>query len=777
MTSADDGRPNTAFRQDPSAHKRVANDSQPVAVDFQDRHHDKNTARRPPQNSDPPQATVSSSFEMSSDEEDHHSAPPDIRNRAIHIPVRTTSMEGAKRNFSRPKSQDYSASFASQRSIPPTPESHDRGSGGSAGKSSADSVMSYETNATSIGTIPPLQTKGASEENDRLEPLEEDDPGCFDLVAPAENENDFSLEKRSEKIFSREHLQAIFSDPALLNKFTSFLSAYRPKSIPLLIYYLDALKALRAINYANAVAEALEPIDNLEFTSHPARPTINSVLEEKAQRAFDQLVRDDLPAYVSHIWVQVVSMSIQMRITGTLPPHLRETSEGLAETFCLTDPSRKDNPIIFASEEFHRTTQYGVSYAIGRNCRFLQGPRTNEACVQRLRQALKEGKEISEVLLNYRRDGSTFMNLLMMAPLMDNKGKVRYFIGSQVDVSGLAKECADLPALKRMLAREGEIPIEEAENHKEEEKDEFQTLCEMFNQHEVETVRKTGGRMHREQVEDDDAASTFHQPRLLLKDASPPLGAHSEVFGKVKNNGKLAGIYSHYLLVRPYPSLRILFTSPSLRVPGILQSGFMDRIGGSSRVREELEQAMAVGRGVTAKVRWLTSSRPDDEGRSRWIHCTPLLGQNGSVGVWMVVLVDDHGGMASRRWRAAPPVSREIGSRRGHAEDRITNGANRSELRSPEGLVPPARARKNIAPIETKGHSKFDRTLTEEEFDRQMAERDRFLGLASPRSPRSPHSPRSPRSPRSPQVYVDRMGNASPRPPGSASNSLDSFRI
>lgn len=128
---------------------------------------------------------------------------------------------------------------------------------------------------------------------------------------------------------------------------------------------------------------------------------------------------------------------------------------------------------------------------------------------------------------------------------MDNKGKVRYFIGSQVDVSGLAKECADLPALKRMLAREGEIPIEDAENHKEEEKDEFQTLCEMFNQHEVETVRKTGGRMHREQVEDDDAASTFHQPRLLLKDASPPLGAHSEVFGKVKNNGKLAGIYSH----------------------------------------------------------------------------------------------------------------------------------------------------------------------------------------------------------------------------------------
>lgn len=129
----------------------------------------------------------------------------------------------------------------------------------------------------------------------------------------------------------------------------------------------------------------------------------------------------------------------------------------------------------------------------------------------------------------------------MMAPLMDSKGNVRYFIGSQVDVSGLARDCTDLPALKRLLAKamEGEDG-----DPKEEEKDEFQALSEMFNQNEIETVRKTGGRMHREQVEEDESASIYHQPRLLLKD-SPPLGSYSEVFGKVRNNGKLAGIYSH----------------------------------------------------------------------------------------------------------------------------------------------------------------------------------------------------------------------------------------
>lgn len=41
-----------------------------------------------------------------------------------------------------------------------------------------------------------------------------------------------------------------------------------------------------------------------------------------------------------------------------------------------------------------------MSYVIGRNCRFLQGPRTNPYSVQRLGQAVMAGKECCEVFLN-----------------------------------------------------------------------------------------------------------------------------------------------------------------------------------------------------------------------------------------------------------------------------------------------------------------------------------------------------------------------------------------
>ena len=447
----------------------------------------------------------------------------------------------------------------SQSESPPTPNTVTEHNLGPGERSSAESIYSHETAATSVNTLPALQTKGPDNSDvQQLDPVVEDDPRSWDLVEPMDESSGptgmYAMERRSEQMFSSEHLRIIFNDPKLLLKFTGFLNSHRPKSIAILIYYLDALKALRAIDYANAIAEALEPIRGHEFTQQVAPPTKNGTLEEKADRAFEILVREDLAAFISHLWIQVVSVSIQKRITGTLAPHLREASEGLAEVFCLTDPSRADNPIVFASEEFVRTTQYGMNYVIGRNCRFLQGPRTNPHSVRRLKDAVVNTREHNEVLINYRRDGSPFMNLLMTAPLMDSRGNVRYYIGAQVDVSNLVKECSNLDGLMRIVEKE-----QDHEGAKEEEeasrKDEFQELTEMFNSAELETVRRNGGRMHKEYADDTDTESVSQgRRRVVLKDASAEIlekhGGSSAAASmppavKEKVNGKLEGVYQN----------------------------------------------------------------------------------------------------------------------------------------------------------------------------------------------------------------------------------------
>lgn len=98
-----------------------------------------------------------------------------------------------------------------------------------------------------------------------------------------------------------------------------------------------------------------------------------------------------------------------------------------------------------------------------------------------------------------------------------------------------------------------------------------------------------------------------------------------------------------YLLIRPYPSLRVLFASPTMRVPGIVQSPFLHRVCRKNGVRENLAEALREGNkgGVTARVRWLHKPSEDGDGPgvTRWLHCTPLIHHTGQVGLWMIVLV------------------------------------------------------------------------------------------------------------------------------------------
>ena len=101
----------------------------------------------------------------------------------------------------------------------------------------------------------------------------------------------------------------------------------------------------------------------------------------------------------------------------------------------ITDPRRDDNPIVFANAAFARLTGYDREAILGRNCRFLQGPETDRADVARLRRAIESREPIELDLLNYKRDGSTFWNRLLVSPVFGEDGELTYFFASQFDVT------------------------------------------------------------------------------------------------------------------------------------------------------------------------------------------------------------------------------------------------------------------------------------------------------------------------------------------------------
>ncbi|KAJ5151260.1 uncharacterized protein N7482_010512 [Penicillium canariense] len=503
------------------------------------------------------------------------------------------------------------------------------------------SIKNMRRNVTT-NELPLLQEMNPYDGAEEFNPVNEEG-ASYDLIAPWDGVDAplHKLERLSDVMFGREHMLSILNNPRYLARFREFLLEERPRSISTLTYYLNASKALKALEYANALVRLSTDVpppavQMVQTGSEIVGITQNKVLEQRVEDGLRALAAEELPAFITSRCITITSKIVEERVRGTLPMKFRDTSNALAEVFCLTDTSRPDNPIIFASKEFHRTTQYGMDYVLGRNCRFLQGPKTSPNSIRRIREALREGRHHSELFLNYRRDGSPFMNLLQCAPLCDSKGQVKYFIGAQIDVSGFALDGAQMESLIELQSRYRDADEESvAEMPEVQTKDEFQQMCELLSPRELSAVQDHGGDLF-QPLNTHTASRT--QRHWLQRGTSIDSEVEAIRLRDLKST-LLRGSLTGYLLVRPYPSLRVLFTSPSLQIPGMLQSSFLSRIGSSSAVKEELMAAMQHGHSVTARIKWVT--RFNNEGRDRWVHCTPLYANNGEVGVWMIVIVDE----------------------------------------------------------------------------------------------------------------------------------------
>ncbi|EGK90056.1 PAS domain-containing sensor histidine kinase [Microcoleus vaginatus PCC 9802] len=131
-----------------------------------------------------------------------------------------------------------------------------------------------------------------------------------------------------------------------------------------------------------------------------------------------------------------------------------------SNSILIADASRPDIPIIYCNPAFEKLTGYSAEEVIGRNCRFLQGPDTDQAELDKLRSSLRAGTEIQVVLKNYRKDKTPFWNELIVSPILDNEGKLTHFIGVQNDISKrVAAETALQESEERLRAIATVTPV------------------------------------------------------------------------------------------------------------------------------------------------------------------------------------------------------------------------------------------------------------------------------------------------------------------------------
>jgi PAS domain S-box-containing protein len=101
----------------------------------------------------------------------------------------------------------------------------------------------------------------------------------------------------------------------------------------------------------------------------------------------------------------------------------------------LSDPHLPDCPLVAVNPAFTTVTGYSAVESVGRNCRFLQGAGTDPDSAPRIRACLEAGQGCIEWIVNYRRDGRRFWNLLFISPVHDESGALRYFFGNQLDIT------------------------------------------------------------------------------------------------------------------------------------------------------------------------------------------------------------------------------------------------------------------------------------------------------------------------------------------------------
>ncbi|KAI1848165.1 hypothetical protein JX266_005878 [Neoarthrinium moseri] len=130
----------------------------------------------------------------------------------------------------------------------------------------------------------------------------------------------------------------------------------------------------------------------------------------------------------------------------------------MSRPFVVTDVSGFDEAVIFVSDSWLTLTGYDREDILGKNCRILQSPRgtidagsprefIKSGSAYELKQKIRTGQEAQHVILNYKKTGEPFMNMLTIIPISWDTLDTRFIFGFPTDMSS-----ASLPANFRLDA-------------------------------------------------------------------------------------------------------------------------------------------------------------------------------------------------------------------------------------------------------------------------------------------------------------------------------------
>ena len=174
------------------------------------------------------------------------------------------------------------------------------------------------------------------------------------------------------------------------------------------------------------------------------------------------------------------------------------------------------------------------------------------------------------------RDGTPFINLIMCVPLRDQHNRVRYFLGAQLDITGLVNDCTELASLQKLVDQQTKQPQKGSNEFDSPEgvpHDAFEQLGETFNSRELEVLLKLRRRLNpglrdaevkeKESLQEHPEAATLKTStpnlnnifKLNGQGSAPPLGFYQNVSSSIALLGFPTESYSIYSSDHIHPSV------------------------------------------------------------------------------------------------------------------------------------------------------------------------------------------------------------------------------
>lgn len=106
--------------------------------------------------------------------------------------------------------------------------------------------------------------------------------------------------------------------------------------------------------------------------------------------------------------------------------------ENYFETLVVTDISKK---ILWVNDGFSKMTGYSKKFALNKKPSFLQGRNTLEKTRNTIRKRLDHQKPFKEIIVNYKKDNSSYKCELYIFPLYDTNKKVTHYLALEKQVA------------------------------------------------------------------------------------------------------------------------------------------------------------------------------------------------------------------------------------------------------------------------------------------------------------------------------------------------------